>query len=119
MGAWHLGCFRAEIPPGSHGDISLVLPDVAALSPMGMVAALTCHTSQHTAKGLRDGWGVLAAGDTIEIEGQDPPSALHFPAQLSGTQIFRNTMRCILHCQQCPLSWRCLQQTQAGFSGFC
>lgn len=35
MGAWHLGYFRAEIFPGSHGDISLVLPDVAALSPNG------------------------------------------------------------------------------------
>lgn len=65
------------------------------------------------------GLGVLAAGDTTGVGGQDPLSALHFPAQLSGTQTFKNTMRCILHSQQCPLSQSCLQQTQVGFSGFC
>lgn len=89
LGAWHLGYFRAEIPPGSHGDLSLVLPDVAALVPMGMVAALTSHTSQHTARDPRDGeeGRGVAAGDTTGVGGRDPPSALHFPAQLSGTHI--------------------------------
>lgn len=57
VGAWHLGYFRAEIPPGSHSDISLVFPDVAALVPMGMVAALTRHTSQHRARAPRDECG--------------------------------------------------------------
>ena len=109
------------IPTGSHADVSLMLPDMAALVLTGLVAALTrCHTFQCSRRGAEGwGWGCWQQVTALEVGGRTLPMLLTSQHCYRGLRHSKTPQGASLvpSCVPCPRA--VCSKTRLDFLAFC